>query len=218
MKNKTQQFINGFTLAEVLITLVIIGVIAALTIPNVINNTKKQEYVSALKKTYSTFQTVTNQIMVEEGTPKGEVGGWCNSVENMAAMYKKRMQIAKDCGTSLTCFGNNSGYLGLNGVLTEWTMPANGGYDIILSDGTIVRFRMVTNGCNGTQWGSNNSCANIYIDVNGSKKPNQFGRDLFFFELREDGLHPTGCESNTCAGTYAYGCSCKVLRENAMNY
>ena len=37
-------FIIGFTLAEVLITLVIIGVIAAATIPTLINNTNKQEY------------------------------------------------------------------------------------------------------------------------------------------------------------------------------
>jgi len=40
----------GVTLVEVLITLVIIGVIAAATIPTLINNTKKQEYVAWLKK------------------------------------------------------------------------------------------------------------------------------------------------------------------------
>ena len=46
---------RGFTLAEVLITLVIIGVIASMTIPTLMNKTNKQEYVSRLKKAYSTL-------------------------------------------------------------------------------------------------------------------------------------------------------------------
>jgi len=47
---------KGFTLAEVLITLVIIGVVVAMTIPNVINNSKKQEYSAKFKKFYSTMK------------------------------------------------------------------------------------------------------------------------------------------------------------------
>ena len=56
------------------------------------------------------------------------------------------------------------------------------------------------------------------LDINGSKGSNTFARDLFFFELREDGLYLTGCERGSCSGVYAYACTCKVLRENAMNY
>ena len=41
---------KGFTLAEALITLVIIGVIAALTIPAILVNTEQHEYKSALKR------------------------------------------------------------------------------------------------------------------------------------------------------------------------
>ena len=41
---------DGFTLAEVLITLVIIGVITAITVPSLINKTNNQEYVSRLKR------------------------------------------------------------------------------------------------------------------------------------------------------------------------
>ena len=53
---------SAFTLAEVLITLVIIGVIAAITVPTLINKTNKQEYGSKLKKAYSTLSQVTNQM------------------------------------------------------------------------------------------------------------------------------------------------------------
>ena len=43
----------GFTLAEVLITLVIIGVIAAMTVPTLMQNTNAQEYRTAFKKSIS---------------------------------------------------------------------------------------------------------------------------------------------------------------------
>ena len=46
---------NGFTLAEVLITIGIIGIVAAMTLPAVIGNYKKQEVVSRLKKFYVTL-------------------------------------------------------------------------------------------------------------------------------------------------------------------
>jgi len=53
--------VNAFTLAEVLITLVIIGVVAAMTIPNVIQHYKKQEYSARVKKFYSTMQQVVQK-------------------------------------------------------------------------------------------------------------------------------------------------------------
>ena len=58
---------NGFTLSEVLITLVIIGVVAAITVPSVMNNTNKQEYISGYKKMYSTINQVFNRIKADNG-------------------------------------------------------------------------------------------------------------------------------------------------------
>ena len=74
-----------------LITLVIIGVIAAITVPTLINKTNKQEYVSKLKKTYSTLAQATNLIIAEEGTPKASVGGWASSAKNIYDLYKKHL-------------------------------------------------------------------------------------------------------------------------------
>ncbi len=58
---------KGFTLAEVLITLGIIGVVAALTIPNMIKNSQKIEYVVAMKKSYTTFQNGMKAYMANQG-------------------------------------------------------------------------------------------------------------------------------------------------------
>ena len=63
---------RGFTLAEVLITLVIIGVIAAMTIPTLINKTNNQEYVSRLIKTYSTLSQGLNSIWQKNDVAPGD--------------------------------------------------------------------------------------------------------------------------------------------------
>ncbi len=58
---------KGFTLAEVLITLAIIGVVAALTIPTVVRNYQKQQTVVKLKKVYSVLNQAFNNSQAENG-------------------------------------------------------------------------------------------------------------------------------------------------------
>lgn len=90
---------NGFTLAEVLITLVIIGVIAAITVPSLINKTNNQETVSRLKKAYSTLAQVTNKIIAEEGSPQN----WVTTPDNVFNLYKKHLNNARECSSESGC-------------------------------------------------------------------------------------------------------------------
>ena len=53
---------GGFTLAEILITLGIIGVVALLTVPTLINNVQKQQYASNFKKTAATLGNAGKQL------------------------------------------------------------------------------------------------------------------------------------------------------------
>ena len=64
MFNKTK---SAFTLAEVLITLIIIGIVAALTIPTAINHYRKQQTASKLKKFYSTFGQAISRSVTDNG-------------------------------------------------------------------------------------------------------------------------------------------------------
>lgn len=59
--------INSFTLSELLITLGIIGVVAAMTLPAVIPNTKSAENLTALQKAYSVLSNVIQIMAYEEG-------------------------------------------------------------------------------------------------------------------------------------------------------
>jgi len=68
----TSLLLQGFTLAEILITLVIIGVIVAATIPTLINNTQKKEFVAGLKKANSTLTQAVYKIGLSKGYPVGD--------------------------------------------------------------------------------------------------------------------------------------------------
>ena len=217
---------NGFTLAEVLITLVIIGVIGALTVPALIQNTQKQEYVSALKKTYSTLSQAVQIIIAEEGSPKGDAG-WASSAANISKLFKQHISSIKTCKENGKCFAPNTKYKTLNGssagdhFLTIDNIYA-GNERFMTADGTAVFVDPYWSktACSGTWSGSAGLCSLIYVDINGHKAPNTAGRDLFFFALKEDGLYPIGCDDagNHCANTEGFGCACNIITENAMNY
>lgn len=216
---------RAFTLAEVLIALAIIGVIAALTVPNLMHKLEKQGYVSGLKKAYSILSNATRLIIAENGTPKAADGGWADSTLHMYELYKSHLKNAKECGMASGCFLERTEYKFLNGSVQHFSWDMNGTRrTLILADGVQSAFVFYDNdggrNCSSAWNGSKNFCAEIFVDVNGSKKPNTFGRDLFRFVLKENGLYPSGCDYDDClyAGSTGWGCACTVLKENAMNY
>ena len=215
---------QGFTLSEVLTALTIIGVIAALTVPALIQKTQKQEYVSALQKTYSTLSQATNQIIAEHGSPKADENGesWLSDRASLYNMYKKYLNNAKECAAGMGCFEHT--YKFLSGSKYEsW----NGRTDLrklILNDGVHIAFEFAANTCDkDNPWssGSKNVCANMFTDINGAKGPNILGRDVFEFVLKENGLYPAGCDDESYCKTknnMGNACTCRVLTEDAMNY
>jgi len=72
IKNTMRHKNLGFTLAEVLITLGIIGVVAAMTIPTLLTNIRHRDYTAKLKKFYSTM----NQVIISAEDEYGPVGTW----------------------------------------------------------------------------------------------------------------------------------------------
>ena len=88
----------GFTLAEVLITLAIIGVVAAMTIPSVIVNTNQQEFKTGLKKAVSVLnQAITMNIALENVSPADlTVNAYTNeNQQNLMGYLAQRLNIIK---------------------------------------------------------------------------------------------------------------------------
>ncbi len=174
----------GFTLAEVLITLAIIGVVAALTIPSVVHNYQKQQTVVQLKKAYSTLSNTTNLAIANNGP----VEGWVvyNSTDSVPDTSMKGsehfaktylmpyLKVQKDCGfntqkeCAFTMKSPNGSTMGLSSVIERF----------ILTDGTLIAVNS-QNYIN--EDGNTQKQADIYVDINGAKPPNVWGRDVFYF-------------------------------------
>ena len=82
MKSYNLKF--GFTLAEVLITIGIIGVVAAITIPGLITNIQHRDYSAKLKKFYSTMK----QAIISAEDDFGDVGTWDKTLTNKEFIQK----------------------------------------------------------------------------------------------------------------------------------
>jgi len=180
--------IKAFTLAEVLLTLVIIGVIASITIPTIVNNVGEQERAAKVKKVYSTYgKAFTFARAFGADMEFQEVD---KSQEAMNAWYnefmKTRLSTLKVCYDTKGCWNDGNTYY-YNGNVVESNRAGIGiGNQIItakLADGTMVNMDM---------WSNQNSIKNqfgvdpkgsavmvIYFDINGERKPNKVGKDVF---------------------------------------
>lgn len=189
----------SFTLAEVLITLGIIGVVAAMTIPPLINKSNDLELKTAWKKDYSVIANAFNLILSENG---GSIKGLCtdnNDGTCFKNLLRDKLNFQKDCpnGTARgNCWVLDSAaknYLGGSGTANIGT---NGNVGLVLNDGTSILIWW-TDGttCNAySTW--KKLCGVVYIDVNGLKSPNTQGKDIFGIEVDENKIFPLGTQGD----------------------
>lgn len=212
----------AFTLAEVLITLVIIGVISAITIPTVVQNTGKQEFVARLKKSHSNLANALYKMNMNLGYPLGDYS-WIDE-DNFIEEFSQVANVIKKCENSTECFSGGSQnyrnvYKRLNGSRVEW----EDGKSVILSDGQIYTYFEETDpvvyGLSAQD--ESNVMGRILVDINGQKNPNQYGYDTFFFYIvNGKGIVPAGSHNiSDCRKTgKGITCAAKVLKEGKINY
>ncbi|MBQ9246171.1 prepilin-type N-terminal cleavage/methylation domain-containing protein [bacterium] len=175
---------SAFTLAEVLITLVIIGMIAAMTVPTLIANYQKEETISRLKKVYSTLSQTTNRAIADNGPIESwEMidgnGTWNGSkffAENYLIPYLNVLQKCENNNIDRCKFVANG--LDNKKLSTSYVAElSDKNYRFYLNDGTFISVWTYKNlnvsGKNHKQY------ATIVFDINGQKGPNRLGRDIF---------------------------------------
>lgn len=222
----------GFTLAEVLITLGIIGVVAAMTIPNLIANYRAHQLSSRFLESYSIIQQVFKQMEADDIS-------LLPTDYNTGSYYKtfmKYLQAPTDCGLggniglsagnkkSKPCFNSNAGntdvpYKTLDGK-TNALSPLFDDGQIALQNGSLLLFE------------NNIIEQRVYVsvDLNGyNNKPNRWGYDLFTFQLKDGELKTMGAKGtdypdvdsycNKSDGNNRNGIACaQKAKENPLEY
>ena len=193
-------FKKAFTLSEVLITLGIIGMVAALTMPAVIANYQKQETVSRLQKVYSVLSQAVKQAELNE------IKYWNFSLppENFYKTYiRPYITVSQEFINSDPPF--DISYKCLNGRIcnTYGSYSNKSVPKIILNDGSMIIFDFL-----------GNNYEVILTDINGYKKPNTWGKDMFAFSIQaEGGLRPYGLGAAIPGGSFGD----KMDRETIIN-
>ena len=138
--NLTNKF--GFTLAEVLITLGIVGVVAAMTIPNVVKNYKAIVLRSQLNKAYSSFAQATQMILTQEFDNTNQFENI--SVSEFLIYLQKYMKKAVKCDRYEKCPKNifpseRNATLGVNFIAMNYKTYTGNKMNISdISDAAIV--------------------------------------------------------------------------------
>ena len=213
----------AFTLAEVLITLGIIGVVAAMTMPSLIQNYQEKATVTKLKKCYSLVSQAYVSILNDEGGSDTLQAG--DDLE-MMEKFGKYLKYQKTCGRNKGCFPNVT-YKSVTGNgYSKWEDDTTDRSRAILTDGTLIMFNK------NAMWGGNEGnylYAQIYVDINGFKGPNQLGRDFFYFYITPEKIVPAGAKAleeknedqkftKNCIQQNGYACAAWVIYNENMDY
>ncbi len=208
---------SAFTLAEVLITLGIIGVVAALTLPSVIQNYQEKQLTTAWKKAYSDVANAT--LLMSQNNED------LSTEQKVGEAFARYLQIDKVCeahkGIKQGCWRRGVYIYEKGGVMVYSAPTAYGGGAVcmLLTSGTTFCVDSVANK------------SILYFDVNGINKPNTYGKDIFFaiFNHEKYAIKPAkgrllnwgaaDCYWVTCTygnGTcdgddFGYGCSAEKL-------
>ena len=222
----------AFTLAEVLITLVVIGVIAAITVPVLMSKYEKHVQYTAFMKAYNTVTNALELTRVQTGFPDSwtfEEHGDADALKSYIYPYLKIAQICEESGAS-DCFTPYNLKVLSGAEMGTSTGPFAGNEKtVILQDGTILGFTL------------DSDEVDFYYDTNGPKGPNTIGRDIFImlYVLWPDGkwnwaskglfekfgisnstsaiLAPSQCDPSN-SDAMGFSCVERLLKDGKMNY
>lgn len=232
---KNKETLYAFTLAEVLLTLVIVGIVAALTIPSLLFSVQKQKLVSNLQIAHNILSQSTKMLVTDNN---GDLTGLYNNSSDLINSYSAYIKFTRQCAPNQgigECFPSNAVSQKLSGgSINPGNTVFDNTYRAIGINKICYLFISAGASCSGANYkedGVNNSqCGDIYVDVNCSDSPNTLGRDIFIFRLGRysivaNGLPGTnitpdaGCEPTNTGVWSGQSCAAKIMLTGwQMNY
>jgi len=218
----------AFTLAEVLVTLGIIGVVSAMTVPTLMQNYQRQSYVTQLHKVYNEMTQALLRYQNDKNAVNLREAG-LTSADAVNSFITTYLKVVKDCDNDITaCFGSD--YKKINGTsLNATNMSSQGVYVLASGQSIAIYSRNDFQNCS--------AIAVIFVDTNGKKGPNIQGRDFFQLSIYDTTNGPvidemiwnvttqppfTEAQRNTQFNSYCiaggadnfHGCFGKILNDN----
>lgn len=195
----------AFTLSEVLVTMGIIGVISALTVPTLVNNYQRKAQALQFRKTVTDIGNAVDMLITEEGKSKFSATTYYN---NLDGFVRDKLKTIKTCSKDETnkCFANEN-YNTISGAAGS-AFTCEGNSYVLASSAAICMTKSGTS-------------VKVNIDVNGQDGPNIGGRDMFIFMINSNGeITGTGNEDTCTTSNFGDGCYDLLAEENnwKMNY
>lgn len=212
---------KAFTLAEVLITLGIIGVVAAMTIPTLMAKIQENTYKSQYKKIFSELNQALKLLEDDETSPITV----CAAMDDKCFrdQFVKKIKISHICDDKIPNKCQKTSYFLDNSTLnnklkinTNHNWPA-----FIALRGYSVKFRFHYKECAttdeyyGKYYNDLSTCGWVQVDVNGLSGPNTVGKDIFFLDMLQNGFVPIFINDDKIHDCYkGTGISCSSLYIN----
>ncbi len=155
----------AFTLAEVLVTLGIIGVVAAMTMPTLMEHHKKQVTVTSLQKMYSTLMNAAMMYQAENDLTFDEFDTSLDDKTFMQTYMLPYLDTIQECSSLNFCYGSK-----LPLAIDRKTKIKTGSLWVLKNGSFLGAYK-------------NSGGILFYFDINGAKGPNWSGRDIFYYFL-----------------------------------
>lgn len=232
----------GFTLAEVLIALAIVGVVAAITLPTFVSNGKNQANASKLAVEVNAIENALTTMIAREGIDDLTESEWVTGGFAIGDLGKYLKLNGSRGDTYQTYYTSDSPYKTLTNTalkpgIDKIYETKNGALLGVVTDIQYSRDEATVKALGGSAY---QSIGFMAIDVNGAAKPNIWGRDVFYFIIGADGhLYPSGSLNfsvlvytnnaniwTKSGGTYSctgnslsHGCTARLIENNyKMDY
>ena len=225
-----KKYLLGFTVAEVMIAMAIVGVIAAITVPTIMANYQRQTLTTQFQKNYVDLEQNLTFLQAENYAKTNMYSSILNKkdgkdiADTSGKFLKEYYQVQKDCETTAQpCFASQ--YASINSPSTDVAFELcnsdSGGVTVQLKDNTAI--------CIIPAMGSREIEANpvlgipahttpdfpatVYMDVNGSEPPNIGGRDMFTFQIDNFRIVDNTAETNCITSSVGAGCLNHIIAD-----
>ena len=192
---------KGFTLAEILITLGIVGVVAALTLPGVVMSYQKKVYVAQLQRIYNQFVNGTKGIMSENGLDSLKEAD--SSLKKASTFLNKIVTVSRTGDVSSVMASsykslNSDKEISLSGKKEKVEKKVAAKKEAKATKSSLSCVVVDTGASICMTDINSDGYATVYVDLNGPSKPNVIGRDFYSFQLTPAGKVNSGYNKDWC--------------------